>query len=118
MSELPPSGATFSAPAQLFVRTERAVLSAAEQPSQVAAVFNPQAGDFRRRELHRAVVLFTGLEARLDHPRVSALGRELHSLLPFGFPSQGPSALQPGIAEQCGGHVGLPRPSRPSGGRA
>lgn len=116
MSELPPSGATFSAPAHLFIETERAVLSAAEQPSQAAAVFNPQAGGSKRRELHNAFLFFTGLETRLNHPRASALEREPRSSLPFGFPFQNLSALRLRIAGQDGDHVGLPRPARPAGG--
>ena len=118
MSELSPSGATFSAPAHLLIKTERAVLSAAEQPSQAAAVVNPQAGDSKRRELHNAILFFTGLETRLNHPRASTLEREPRSSLPLGFPFQSPPALHSGIVWQDGGRVGLPCPSRPSGGLA
>jgi len=118
MSEPPPAGVTFSAPARLFIKTERAVLSAAKQPSQAAAVVNPQAGDFKRHELHSAVVFFTVLETRLDHPWACAPEQQPDSSLPSGFPFQSLSALQQRIAGQDGGCVGLPHPSRPPGGLA
>ncbi|GGO37057.1 hypothetical protein [Deinococcus humi] len=111
MSELPPSGATFSAPAHLFIKTERAALSAAEQPFQAAAFVNHnQPKDFKRREFHRADNPPTKLESRLDlPPKASTSGLEPHSFLLFDFSFQSPSARQQGI-------VGLPCLSWPAGG--
>lgn len=118
MSELSPAGTTFSVSARLSITTERAVLFTAEQPSQAPAVVNQQAGDFERRELHRAVIFSTKLKIRLGpHLGAATFGQEPNSLLPFGFPFQSPSASQKKIDGQCRSHVGLQRHVRPSGSR-